>query len=64
MSDPIDLALRRAQRFIKRIKHEPFVAILVGPDRSQVDIFHTIGIDREKIQAIRRVLDELEATLD
>lgn len=62
-SDPVDLALGRARRFLSRIKHEPFVAIVVDRGKSKVDIFHTTGIDLEKIQAIREVLDELEETL-
>ena len=62
-SDPADLALRRAHRFLRRIKHEPFVAIVVDRGVDKVDVFHTTGIDLPKINAIRRILDELENRL-
>lgn len=58
-----DIALRRAQRFLRRIKHEPFIAIVVDEGRENVSVFHTTGIDHVKIQAIRDILDELEQTL-
>lgn len=61
---PADLALVRAQRFLRRIKEQPFVALVVDEGEQQVQVYHTTGIDRDKLAAIRRMLDELEATLD
>lgn len=57
------MALQRARRFLRRVKHQPFLAIVIDEGRDKVHVYHTTGIDHEKIAAMRLMLDELEARL-
>jgi hypothetical protein len=48
---------------LKRMKHGPFIALVIDEGRDRVSIMHTTGIDSDKIEACRLLLDELEASL-
>lgn len=62
-TDPVDLALMRARRAIRKMKHSPFIAVIVDQGTDKVDLIHTAGISREDIATARGMLDALEASL-
>lgn len=53
----------RARKFMRRLKHGPFLAFVIDEGKDRVHYFHTEGIDHTDIGAIRAMLDELEAKL-
>lgn len=48
---------------LRQMKSQPFVALVVDEGGEDVHVYHTTGIDREALAAIRQQLDDIEASL-
>ena len=56
---PADLELRRSRRFLRRLRDNPFAAVVVDAHTGECETYYSPGMTQAQIDALRKMLDDL-----